>query len=47
MLDAATKETKQFSNPRALSNAFAVLGTLQPQAFGYYIAQFPWFWYTM
>ena len=33
MLGAATKETKQFSNPWALSSALAVLGTLQPQAF--------------
>ena len=33
-LNAATKGTKQFSNPQALSSALAVLGTLQPQAFG-------------
>ena len=26
---------KQFRNPRVLSSAFAVLGTLQPQAFGF------------
>ena len=32
-LDAATKETKRFSNPQALSSTLAVLGTLQPQAF--------------
>ena len=34
MLDAATKETKQFSNPRALSSTLTVLRTLQPRAFG-------------
>ena len=33
-LDAVTKGTKQFSNPQALSSAFAVLGMLQPRAFG-------------
>ena len=33
-LDTATKGTKQFSNPQALSSALAALGTLQPQAFG-------------
>ena len=33
-LDTMTKETKQFSNPQALSSALTVLGTLQPQAFG-------------
>ena len=33
-LDAATKGTKRFSNPHALSGALAALGMLQPQAFG-------------
>ena len=33
-LDTATKGTKQFSNPKALSSALAALGTLQTQAFG-------------
>ena len=33
-LDAMTKGTKRFSNPQALSSALALLGTLQPQAFG-------------
>ena len=33
-LDAATKGTKQFSNPQALSSTFAALGMLQPRAFG-------------
>ena len=33
-LDAATKGTKRFSNPHALSSALAALGTLQPRAFG-------------
>ena len=33
-LDAATKGTKQFSNPQALSSTLAALGTLQPRAFG-------------
>ena len=33
-LDAATKLTKRFSNPQALSSALAVLGMLQPWAFG-------------
>ena len=32
-LDAATKGTKRFSNPQALSSALAALGTLQPRAF--------------
>ena len=33
-LDAATKGTKQFSNPQALSSTLTMLGTLQPRAFG-------------
>ena len=33
-LDAATKGTKRFSNPQALSSTLAALETLQPQAFG-------------
>ena len=33
-LDTATKETKRFSNPQALSSALTALGTLQPRAFG-------------
>ena len=33
-LDAATKGTKRFSNPQALSSALPVLRMLQPQAFG-------------
>ena len=33
-LDAATKGTKRFSNPQALSSPLAALGTLQPRAFG-------------
>ena len=32
-LDAATKGTKQFSNPQALSGALDAHGTLQPWAF--------------
>ena len=32
-LDAATKGTKQFSNPQALISTLTVLGMLQPQAF--------------
>ena len=33
-LDAATKGTKRFSNPQALSSALTVLGMLQTRAFG-------------
>ena len=33
-LDAVAKGTKRFSNPQALSRALALLGTLQPKAFG-------------
>ena len=33
-LDIATKGTKQFSNPQALSSTLVAFGTLQPQAFG-------------
>ena len=33
-LDAATKGTKRFSNPQDLSSTLAVLGMLQPRAFG-------------
>ena len=33
-LDAATKGTKRFNNPQALSGALALLGTLHPRAFG-------------
>ena len=33
-LDAATKVTKRFSNPQALSSTLAALGMLQPWAFG-------------
>ena len=32
-LDAATKGTKRFSNPQALSSTLAALGMLQPRAF--------------
>ena len=32
-LDTATKGTKRFSNPQALSSALAAPGTLQPWAF--------------
>ena len=32
-LATATKGTKRFSNPQALSSALAALGMLQPQAF--------------
>ena len=34
-VDTVTNETKQFSNPQALSSTLAALGTLQPQALGY------------
>ena len=33
-LDAVTKGTKRFSNPRALSGALTALRTLQSRAFG-------------
>ena len=33
-LDAATKGTKRFSNPQALSSTLAALGMLQPRAVG-------------
>ena len=33
-LNVVTKGTKRFNNPQALSSALAVLGMLQPQAFG-------------
>ena len=33
-LDAVNKETKQFSNPQALSSTLAELRMLQPRAFG-------------
>ena len=33
-LHAATKGTKRFSNPQALSSALPVLRMLQPRAFG-------------
>ena len=33
-LDVATKVTKRFSNPQALSSALAALRMLQPRAFG-------------
>ena len=34
-LDAATKGTKRFSNPQALSSALTALSMLQLQAFGF------------
>ena len=33
-LDAVTKGTMRYSNAQALSSALAVLGMLQPRAFG-------------
>ena len=48
-IDTMTNETGEFSNFQALSNAVAVLGTLQPWVFGLLIHLVPyvvsWSWH--
>ena len=41
-MDTMTNETREFSNSQALSNAVAVLGTLQPWVYGLLIHLVPY-----
>ena len=41
-MDTMTNETREFSNSQALSNAVAILGTLQPWVYGLLIHLVPY-----